>query len=328
MTSWHCRSDYDSVAVPIGKPVANTRIYITDETFGSVPVGVAGELLIGGIQVARGYLQRNELTAASFIDDMFSENIGDKLYRTGDLARFLPDGNIEYLGRRDYQVKMHGLRIELGEIEAILLGHRLIDQVVVVLVQATSGSKELVAYISGSATLEQSSGCIAEIERYLAEKVPTYMIPSRFTVVSCFPQTQSGKIDRKALPVPTSSYCNNISMLGAEGKLERQLMDIWQQILEHEIITVMDNFFDVGGNSLLAIMLVAEINKQFKTEMSVVKFFQFPTIRSFALFMDSENEISGKSLEGEVAINKKKKMLHNRVQRRKNILRGRGKRDK
>ncbi len=292
VTCWHCQPGYDRTIVPIGKPIANTRIYIVDELLQPTPIGVPGELLIGGIQVGRGYLQRADLTAKNFIADSFSESPGDRLYKTGDLARFLPDGEIEYLGRMDHQVKLHGLRIELGEVEAAIAEYPGVKQVVASLVDMASGSKALAAYVVADSSQHLSEKEMAqEIKSYLAKKLPCYMIPAYVLTLDELPLTFSGKVDRTVLPLPAVIEKVVASAPVSGDKHEIELAQIWRQLLKHGKISLDDNFFDVGGNSLTAVVLISEINKVFHTEIPVVKLFQYPTIRSFAQFMSTEQEL-------------------------------------
>ena len=293
VTAWHCRQEYERQIVPIGRPIANTKIYIVDEFLQPTPIGVPGELLIGGVQVARGYLQREELSAVHFIDDIFSNKPGTQLYRSGDLARFLPDGTIEYLGRLDHQVKLHGLRIELGEIEAIIADHAVVQQAVAAMVDMVSGSKALVAYVVAENDQQLSAQEIAqEIKSYLAQKIPCYMVPAYVVLVPSLPLTASGKVDRKALPLPTGLEEVGVKGATTSDKVELQLYQIWEEILHHGEIRLTDNFFDVGGNSLLAVLLVSKINQDLQREIPVVKFFQYPTIESFAKLMATGHETS------------------------------------
>jgi amino acid adenylation domain-containing protein len=291
VTCWRCRRDYQKPVVPIGRPIANTRLYIVDKFLQPTPIGVPGELLIGGVQVARGYLKRPELTAANFIGDVFSNRPGARLYKTGDLARYLPDGTIEYLGRLDHQIKLYGLRIELGEIEALTSEYDLVQQAVAAVVDMPSGEKALAVYVVIDKHQELSAKIISqEIKNFLARKLPTYMVPAFVITLTELPLTTSGKVNRKALPLPTGLQAEPPTDAALAGKVEIKILQIWQKILKHDKISGMDNFFDVGGDSLLAIMVVAEINKAFECTIPVVKLFQYPTISALAQFMTTEHD--------------------------------------
>jgi amino acid adenylation domain-containing protein len=293
VTCWHCRQDYEREIVPIGRPIANTRLYIVDEFLHPTPIGVPGELLIGGVQVARGYLKRPELSATNFIDDVFSNMTGSKLYKTGDLARYLPDGTIEYLGRLHHQVKVNGLRIELGEIEAVASEHVAVQHAVATVVDMRSGNKALVVYVVIEKSQKFSAEDISqEVKNYLSQKLPNYMVPAFVIAINELPFTTSGKVDRNALPSPTDLPVAPKIVDEIESNIEIKIFQIWQQFLKHDNICDMDNFFDVGGDSLLAIMIVSEINKALQSKIPVVKFFQYPTIRTFCRFLITEQEVS------------------------------------
>ncbi len=267
----------------IGRPIANTQIYILDSNLQPVPVGVIGELCIAGVGLARGYLNRPELTAKKFVEHPFSARTGARLYRTGDLARYLPDGNIEFLGRMDHQVKVRGFRIELGEIEARLKKHPEIDQCVVVAHENSDGDKSLEAYIVPSRT--QSTLETSELKIFIKQKLPEYMVPMMFAIVEHFPITPNGKIDRKALT--TAQYSTSEPELQPTSAppqtlLEVHLQKIWERVLDVNNINIDDNFFNLGGHSLLAVRLVSEINKSLNVSLTAQIFFLDPTIEGLA----------------------------------------------
>ena len=288
VTYWHCRRDGDQTIVPIGRPIANTQTYILDSNLQPLPIGVAGELHIGGIGLARGYLNRPELTAEKFIPDPFANNPGARLYKTGDLARFLPDGNIEYLGRIDNQVKLRGFRVELGEIEAVLEQSSGVRQAVVVVREDVAGDKRLVAYLLAGAG---GSLHIDRLRRELKEKLPEYMVPSKFVALEAFPMTTSGKVDRKALPAPPPEWEGSVAAVAPGNELESRLVSIFASILGLPSVGVTDNFFDLGGNSLLAARLVAQVQKLMGRQIPLSALFRGPTVKSLAQLIQRETEI-------------------------------------
>ena len=262
--------------VPIGKPIHNARIYIVNEYMKIQPIGVPGELCIAGAGLARGYLNNPELTKQKFIDNPFEP--GHKLYKTGDLAKWLPDGNIEFIGRKDHQVKIRGFRIELGEIESRLLTHPAIRQVLVVDKTDKSGNKFLCAYILSTAELLPS-----DLRAYVAATLPRYMIPSFFVMLDQFPLTKSEKIDRRRLPEPDMEKKHLVAGLVLPADpTEKKLLDIWRTVLELENISVTDNFFEIGGNSLKIINMLRLIQGSVSEMVKVNDLFDKPTIREQA----------------------------------------------
>jgi acyl-coenzyme A synthetase/AMP-(fatty) acid ligase/acyl carrier protein len=287
VTYWRCRKQDDSNIVPIGYPVANTQIYVLDQNLSPVPVGVSGELYIGGVQVARGYLNRPDLTAERFIPDPYGKEPGAKLYKSGDLARYRADGAIEYLGRIDFQVKIRGLRIELGEIEATIDGFDEVSRSVVSVWEASSGDKRLIAYYSAKA------GRTVDVDRlrhYLENKLPPYMVPQHFIPMETIPLTQSGKADRKALPKLEFSKADARDYKEPAAGAEAVVANIWRELLGVDRIGVRDNFFDLGGHSLLVLQMVGKLKRHFSKPIAVVDVFQFPTVeRLAAYFSDAES---------------------------------------
>jgi acyl carrier protein len=274
-------------SIPIGRPIANTEIYIVDRQFQPVPAGIPGELLIGGAGVVRGYLNRPELTAERFIAHPFSNRPGARLYRTGDLARFLPDGKIDFLGRLDHQVKLRGFRIELGEIEAALCEHPQVREGVVVLREFSPGDKRLVAYLAPA----NGQPNVAEIRTHLKGRLPDYMVPSAFEVLERLPLTPNGKVDRKALPQPAGIRSgHDRAFAPAQNQVEKRIVAIWQKLLHVEQIGLNDNFFELGGHSLLVVQAHARLSEEFQTELSILKLFQYPTISSLAMFLNEEQK--------------------------------------
>ncbi len=275
--------------VPIGRPIANTQLYILDNFLQSLPIGIPGELHIGGAGLARGYLNRPELTAEKFISNPFSDNPKSRLYKTGDLARYLPDGNIEYLGRIDNQVKIRGFRIELGEIEAVLAQHPLVTENAVIVHEASKTDKRLVAY------LVPHQGQVIEntaLRDFLKERLPDYMIPSAFVTLENLPLTPNGKIDRRALSqLSVSNYpLSEKTFVAPRTPDEKLLADIWAEVLGVERVGVHDNFFELGGHSLLAVSLLAEIEQQFSKQLPLAALFQGATIEELARLLNPSTD--------------------------------------
>lgn len=287
VTYWACRPDSERSIVPIGRPIANTQIHILDANLLPVPVGVAGELHIGGIGLARGYLNRPDLTKEKFIPDPFSNAAGARLYKTGDLARYLADGNIEYLGRIDHQVKLRGFRIELGEIEAVLGECTGVLQAAVVVREDNPGDKRLVAYLMAAPSAELD---VDRIRKELKDKLPEYMVPSRFVVVKTFPMTTSGKVDRKALPAPPQERGTDTAIVAPRNQVEKRLATIFAQVLSLPSVGVTDNFFDLGGHSLLAGRLLSQINQSMGRQIALSALFRGATVETLAHLIERESE--------------------------------------
>ena len=262
--------------IPIGKPLPNYQIYILNTDQQQVPLGVIGEICISGHGLARGYLNRPELTAAKFITNPFMPT--KRLYRSGDLGRWLPDGNIQYLGRIDHQVKIRGFRVELGEIESRLLELAAINEAAVTVRVAQDGAKELCAYFVASAELPPS-----ELRRLLAEKLPGYMIPSYFTYLKKLPLTANGKLDRRALPAPEGGTVTEY--VTPKNKIEATLARIWSEVLNCDKVGVYDNFFDLGGHSLKAMVMIAKVHKELNVELPLPELFQTPTIAALSEYI-------------------------------------------
>jgi amino acid adenylation domain-containing protein len=250
----------DLTSVPIGKPSANSRIYILDPQMNPVPVGVPGELYIGGRGVARGYINRPDLTAERFIPDSLSREPGARLYRTGDVARYLPDGNIEFLGRADHQVKIRGHRIELEEIEAVLEQHSNVQKAAVTARQDGAAEKYLAAYVVARRRPAPTSD---DLRAFLKQQLPAYMMPSHFVFLEAMPTTSNGKVDRRSLPAPDKGRVEaRDSVVLPRTEMETVIADIWRQVLGVDRVGVYDNFFDLGGHSLLAMQVVARLEKK------------------------------------------------------------------
>nr|WP_241021262.1 non-ribosomal peptide synthetase [Burkholderia sp. Ac-20344] len=274
VTAWECRHDDPHRIVPIGRPIANTRLYIVDAQMQPTPVGVAGELLIGGTPVGRGYHGEPELTAEKFIADPFSADPHARLYRTGDLARYRPDGNIEFLGRIDHQIKLRGLRIEPGEIEAALTSHPLVEAAVVALRGVDDGAR-LVAWLRAS---HPEAELVEAVRGHLRQRLPDYMVPSAFVVVTAFAHLPNGKLDRASLPEPG----DGLDHVAPGNALEAQLTAIWQEVLGKARISTTAHFFELGGNSLLATKVVARIRRDLHAKLEIRSLFAHPTISGLA----------------------------------------------
>ncbi|HYO69808.1 MAG TPA: amino acid adenylation domain-containing protein, partial [Archangium sp.] len=257
-TSARCPSPGTGRTVPIGRPVANTQLYLLDASLQPVPVGVPGELYLGGEGLARGYLRRPELTAERFIPHPFSGSPGTRLYRTGDLARYLPDGSVEFLGRRDSQVKVRGFRVELGEVEAALARHPEVREAVVVVREDNPGVRRLVAYVTGEPRAPGADALRAFLEREL----PAHMVPAAFVALEALPLSPSGKVDRQALPAPDAPHAEQArSFVAPRDEVERTLAELWAQVLGHERVGIHDDFFELGGDSILAIQIISRASQ-------------------------------------------------------------------
>ena len=266
-------------SIPLGRPISNTRIYILDGHGEPVPIWAAGEIYIGGAGVARGYLNRPELTAERFVADPFAEAPDARMYKTGDLGRYLPDGTIEFLGRNDFQVKIRGFRIELGEIEARLAQHPAVREAVV-LAREDGGDKRLVAYYTVAPDAE-AAGAEA-LRRHLSATLPEYMLPAAYVRLDALPLTANGKLDRKALPAPDGAAYAARGYEAPAGEIETRLARIWADVLGLERVGRHDNFFDLGGHSLAALRLVAQVASTFDVQVGVAALFVAPTIGEFA----------------------------------------------
>jgi amino acid adenylation domain-containing protein len=272
-----------SDTLTIGRPLTNIQIYILDSHLQPVPIGVPGELHIAGVGLARGYLNRPELTTEKFIPNPFSTDGDSRLYKTGDLARYLPNGNIEYLGRIDNQVKIRGFRIELGEIETVLNQHPQVHSVVVNAGADTPGDQRLVAYIVPQ---QNTAPTISELRQFLKAKLPEYMVPSAFVILEALPLTPNGKVDRRALPTPdTNNKAMQASFVPPLDIVEQKLAEIWAEVLKVYPVGVRDNFFDLGGHSLLAVQLMARIEQQFQKNLPLATLFQNSTIEQLATIL-------------------------------------------
>jgi len=282
-------SNTDGVAsIPIGKPIANTNVFILDSNLQPVPLGVLGEIYVSGEGLARGYLNSAKLTAEKFVAHPFSRGPGSRLFRTGDIGRYLPDGNIEYHGRRDHQVKVRGYRIELREIEAQLAIHPQVQQAVVIASGNEDGDQQLVAYIvtAGEAPTDN------DLRTHLRRKLPDYMIPSAFVLLEALPLTSSGKVNRLALPRLTGAQlATGQDSVPPRTDVEKQLAAIWTEVLKRDHVGLNDNFFEIGGHSLLATQVISRVRKRFQVEMPLRSMFESPTVASLAAVLEVEQKV-------------------------------------
>jgi amino acid adenylation domain-containing protein len=285
---YDCGAYKEGRSVPIGRPVANTRIYILDSHLQPVPIGVVGELYIGGDGLARGYFNHPALTAERFIPDPFGDIPGTRLYKTGDMARYLEDGNVEFTGRNDFQVKIRGYRIELGEIETAIAQHPAIKEAVVAAREVAPGNKRLVAYIVAQG---EDTPTTRQLREFLKEKLPEYMLPASFMLLDELPLTATGKIDRNALPVSEAGVEAEDSPLAPRTAVEEVLARIFAGVLSLERVGINDNFFEAGGHSLLATQVASRVREAFQMEMALRKIFEEPTVAGLAeALLEEEGE--------------------------------------
>jgi aminoglycoside N3'-acetyltransferase/acyl carrier protein len=270
-------------SVPIGRPIANTQVYILDPYLQPVPIGVSGELHIGGENLAAGYLNHSELTENAFIPDPFNDKPNSRLFKTGDKGRWLPDGNIEFIRRVDHQVKIRGFRIEPGEVEAVLNKYPDVKESIVLAREDRPNDKRLVAYI---VLRRKPAAATRELNRFLKQNLPDYMLPSAFVFLDALPLTPSGKVDRKALPAPDQNRSQPVETLVApRDELELQLTKTWEKVLGVQPIGVSDNFFELGGHSLLAVRLFVQIEKILGKNLPLSTLFQEPTVEQIAIIL-------------------------------------------
>ena len=292
MRNWNSTS---LTSIPIGRPIANTQIYLLDERMRPVSVGSSGEIYVGGDGLARGYFNRPDLTDMRFVDNPFSNEPNAKLYKTGDWGRYLRDGNIEYLGRQDQQVKIRGFRVEMGEIETVLAAHPSVREAVVVAldVRGTTGDKRLVAYV----VLQKGpTHTNVDLRGYVTKKLPSYMVPSTFVQLESFPLTPNGKVDRRALPAPESVRPpTEESFVAPTSMVAHRLKQIWEELLDVRPVGMRDNFFHLGGHSLLAAKLIARMEQDLGKRVSLATLFASPTIEQLMLAMQTEEEKSSRT---------------------------------
>ncbi|MFD2169276.1 amino acid adenylation domain-containing protein [Tumebacillus lipolyticus] len=266
----------------IGKPIANAELYVLDRELRPVPIGVSGELYIGGTPLAAGYLGRPDLTDERFIPHPFSQEAGARIYKTGDLCRFQPDGNLEFMGRADYQVKIRGFRVELGEVEAVVRQHPLVREAAVILAE-----KRLVAYL----VPEQPDVSYAEVKSWLLERLPDYMVPTLAVYLERMPLTPSGKINRLGLPAPDWSQVDRSSFVAPRTGTEAKVAEVWSEVLSVPQVGVEDNFFDLGGHSLLATQVITRLNREFKRDIPLRELFENPTVAGMSAWIETSEEM-------------------------------------
>ena len=290
VTSWECTRTSERRTVPIGSPIFNTQTYVLDRHLNPVPARLPGELHIGGVGLARGYASQPALTAEKFVPDPFSHEPGLRLYKTGDQVRYSRDGKIEFLGRIDDQVKVRGYRIELGEIEAALTAHPMVREAALVVREDMPGDKRLIAYV----VADKEPATSNELRTYLKQKLPDYMVPSTFVLLTALPLTPNGKLDRRALPLPDAIRSETPeTFVPPRGPVEEKLLEMWRELLRVDKISVNDNFFELGGHSLLLIQIENRIQKVFQVELTLRILFNATTIAEMS------KAISAKQVEQE-----------------------------
>jgi acyl-coenzyme A synthetase/AMP-(fatty) acid ligase/acyl carrier protein len=303
---------------PIGHPFPNTEFYILDRHLQPVPVGVPGELCVGGTQLALGYVNRPALTAEKFVPHPFAREAGARLYRTGDLARYLPDGNVEYVGRVDQQVKVRGFRVEPGEIEAVMAHSGLIKETVVAVREDEPGDRRLVAYVVAAGDDETAA---AELQRrlreHLRERVPDYMIPSAFVMLDAMPLTAHGKVDRGALPAPEPLAADaGAEFVAPRTEAEKTVAAIWQRVLKVESVGVNHNFFDLGGHSLLLAEVYTELREAVGRELPFIELFQHPTVSGLAAFLTGGVDTEAEESQAEERVRTRRELTNRRRESR------------
>jgi thioesterase domain-containing protein/acyl carrier protein len=289
--SWYeVRNVKQDTSIPIGRPISNTRIYLLDRYGQPVPLGTVGELYIGGAGVARGYLNRPELTAERFVRDPFAFEPDARMYKTGDLARYLPDGNLEFLGRNDHQVKIRGFRIELGEIETCLAQHTQVRDAVV-LATGEGQDKRLVAYV----VADPDDALAGTLRMHVAAALPEYMVPSAFVRLDALPLTPNGKLDRRALPAPSADAFAHQAYEAPQGELETTLAQIWSELLGVKQVSRHDNFFALGGHSLLAVQMISRSRTALGISIPMPVLFEAPTLAALAQRISAQENVRDES---------------------------------
>jgi amino acid adenylation domain-containing protein len=309
VTYWVCEPEGKERVIPIGRPMSNVRIYILDKQLQPVPIGVAGELHIGGVAPGRGYLKRPDLAADKFIPDAFSEHGGERLYKTGDLARYRSDGAIEFLGRLDHQVKIRGMRMEVGEVEAALCQHPAVREAVVLPHEITAGNKSLVAYVVSK---QEPLPATDELRIHLRQTLPEYMVPAAFVILNELPLLSNGKLNRRALPDPEEFFSQSEEIyIAPESDLEQTIAAVWQQVFAVERVSIHSNFFDLGGNSLLLAKVHSKLRAALQRDIQIIDLFKHSTIHSLAKYL-GETESTALLDSGREQADLRKKLMKRR----------------
>ncbi|OJT19749.1 peptide synthetase [Archangium sp. Cb G35] len=316
-SSTHRVGATDAAVVPIGTPLLRTQLYVLDALLQPAPVGVPGELYISGAGVVRGYLARPELSAERFLPDPFSTEPGTRMYRTGDRARWRADGTVEFLGRVDHQLKVRGFRIEAGEIEAALEAHPAVRQAVVVAREDEPGDVRLVAYVVPAEAQAAEAGALRD---FVQQRLPEYMVPSAFVELATLPLTPNGKVDRKALPAPSTARAARTAYVAPQGQLEQQVATVWQEVLKVGQVGVHDNFFDLGGHSLLLVQVHAKLRTLLGRDIPLLKLLEHPTVSALARFL---REDTGGQETVDAAQDRAKRQLES-LKRQRQRQKGRG----
>lgn len=302
--------DETSESVPIGRPIANTQIYVLNQYLQPVPMGVSGELFIGGAGLAKGYLNRPDLTAEKFIRNHFSHDPKARLYRTGDLVRYRRDGHIDYLGRIDHQVKLRGFRIELGEIETLLSQYPGVREAVVLVRENLAGNQYLVAYVTPH---QEQTFTSSELRNFLKKRLPQYMVPSVFVMLDTLPLTPNGKVNRKALPYPENLRLESATAyVGPQTEVEHTIATVWQEVLGIEKVGMHDNFFDLGGHSILMVQVHKKLQEVFKRDFLMTEMFKYPTISSLVEYLSSRQSEQTSHQQSQKRLEMRKKSMERR----------------
>jgi acyl-coenzyme A synthetase/AMP-(fatty) acid ligase/acyl carrier protein len=285
--TWHLCNEFENAGtIPIGRPLDNTQIYILDADLNPTAIGISGEIYVGGFALARGYRAYADATAERFVPNPFSQQAGERLYKTGDLGRYLINGEVEYFGRADHQIKLRGYRIETAEIEHALASHPGVRQVLVTVSGDSVSEKRLVAYVAAT---ESDDIFRHELHNQVARLLPSYMVPSVFVIVDAFPMLTNGKIDRKALPKINRTHTLSAGLnVAPANSLEKALVTIWQEVLGLEAVGVNDNFFDLGGHSLALLQIKAKIQSRIGKEVSLTELFTYPTVSALSRVINDQ----------------------------------------
>ena len=325
VTSWACQRNSERKIVPIGRPIANTQVYVLDRHMQPVPMGVPGELYIGGVQVGRGYHNRPDLTEERFIRDPFTESPNARLYKTGDLCRWLGDGSVEYLGRMDLQVKIRGFRIELGEIETVLRQHSTVKSCLVAAREDVPGERSLSAYVVWQ---EEHAYSIRDVRDYLSQRLPNYMVPQYFVTLAALPLTANGKVDRSAIPAPGADASDDmhqaVALKASDDEIERAIAGIWQKVLGICSVDIDSNFFDLGGDSLRLNRVRVRLQQAFHKEVTMLELLQYATVRRQAERIRGNAGTANAPRQSDAEIEQRRDAATRRRQSRRRILGGDG----